>query len=102
LGCEQGKVYYLAPDDLKWESLHIGYTDFINFCLVGDMNQFYSGLRWKDWKADMSKISGDDGFSIYPFPWTAEGKDIEKDSKKVVPIQELYDLETTEVGKVKK
>jgi len=102
LGSEQGKVYYLAPDDLRWESLHIGYTEFINFCLVGDMNEFYSGLRWKDWKADMPKISGNDGFSIYPFPWTKEGKDIEKDSKKVVPIQELYDFETTKLSKIKK
>lgn len=41
LGSELGKIYYLAPDDLKWESLHIGYTEFINFCFVGDMNQFY-------------------------------------------------------------
>jgi len=102
LGSDMGKVYYLAPDDLRWESQDMGYTDFINFCLVGNMDQYYSGLRWKNWKADMSQITGDDGFSIYPFPWTKEGKDIEKDSKKVVPIQELYDFETNELKQIKK
>ncbi len=102
LGSEIGKVYYLAPDDLKWESQGIGYTDFINFCLVADMDKYYSGLRWKNWKADVQKISTDQGISIYPFPWTKEGKDIENDSKKAVPIQELYDFETTELSKVKK
>jgi hypothetical protein len=98
LGSEMGNVYYLAPDDLKWESLHIGYTDFIDFCLVGDMDKFYSGLRWKDWKNDMTKVSGNTSFFIYPYLWTKEGKDIEKDSRKVVPVQELYDLETNEIN----
>lgn len=94
LGPELGKVYYLAPDDLKWESLHIGYTEFIDFCLVGNMDQFYDKLRWKNWRAEMSGITGNKGFSIYPFTWTVEGKDIEKDSRKIVPIEEIYILET--------
>jgi hypothetical protein len=98
LGSELGKVYYLAPDDLKWESLHIGYTEFINFCLVGNMNQFYDGLRWTGWENDMKGMTGNDGFSIYPFLWTKEGKDIKNDSKKIVPIQELYDFETNELN----
>lgn len=102
LGSDVGKVYYLAPDDLKWESQDMGYTEFINFCLVGNMDQYYSGLRWKNWKADVKGISGNEGFSIYPFPWTKEGKDIENDSKKTVPVQELYDLETEAIKKIKK
>ncbi|MBV8389536.1 MAG: DUF2625 domain-containing protein [Mucilaginibacter sp.] len=102
LGGEVGKVYYLAPDDLKWESLHIGYTDFINLCLVGNMDQFYSGLRWKGWENDLKNASGNNGFYIYPYPWTKEGKDIEKDTKKIVPIQELYDFETNEIKQTTK
>lgn len=102
LGSELGKVYYLAPDDLKWESLHINYTDFINFCLVGDMNEFYSGLRWADWKKDMTSINGNNCFFIYPYLWTKEGKDIEKDTRKIVPIQELFDFETTTLSQIKK
>jgi len=101
LGDEQGKVYYLAPDDLRWESLHIGYTDFINFCLVGNLNKFYSGLRWENWKADMIKLGANEGYSMYPYPWTLEGKDIDKVSKTAVPIQQLYDFETGELKKVK-
>jgi hypothetical protein len=102
LGSNIGKVYYLAPDDLKWESQDMGYADFINFCLVGDMDQYYSGLRWKQWKTDLQLISGNEGFSIYPFPWTVEGKDIAKDSKKAVPIQELYNFEINQLNKAKK
>ena len=50
----------------------------------------------------MSQFSGYDGFFIYPFPWTKEGKDIEKDTRKVASIQELYDFETSQLIKDKK
>ncbi len=93
LGPELGKVYYLAPDDLKWESLHIGYSEFIDFCLDGDMNQFYDKLRWSTWQTDMSSITGSKSFFIYPYLWSVEGKDINKDTRKVVPVEELYILE---------
>jgi len=94
LGPELGKVYYLAPDDLRWESLHIGYSEFIDFCLVGNMDQFYDKLRRKNWRADMLGVTGNKGFLIYPYTWTVEGKDIEKDTRKIVPIEEIYKLET--------
>lgn len=42
LGNDPGMIYYLAPDDLKWESLHISYTDFINFCFVG-----HEAILWR-------------------------------------------------------
>jgi hypothetical protein len=102
LGPEMGKVYYLAPDDLKWESLHIGYSEFIDFCLDGDMNQFYDALRWTGWKNDLTQVSGDSAFFIYPFLWTKEGKDINKDVRKIVPVEELYIYETDELRQIHK
>jgi hypothetical protein len=91
-GKDMGQIYYLAPERLKWEALHIGYTDFLNLCWYGDLNQFYDGLRWKEWHNDLTKLKGDEAFSFYPFLWTVEGKDINKVSRKIVPIQEVYDF----------
>lgn len=101
-GSDPEQIYYLAPDDLKWEAQHITYAEFINFCFVGNMKQYYSGLRWQSWNKDVKILSGDQAFSIYPFLWTKEGKDIEKDSRKIVPVQELYDFENNELQKIKK
>ncbi|MDB5147505.1 MAG: hypothetical protein JWQ57_1525 [Mucilaginibacter sp.] len=89
-GQDQGQIYYLAPERLKWEALHITYLQFLNFCFVGDMNQFYDQLRWKSWQGDLKKLSPDQVFSFYPFLWTEEGKDINKVSRKIVPVQEQY------------
>jgi hypothetical protein len=92
LGTDMGMVYYLAPETLKWEALHKGYSDFVDFCLNGDLNKFYQQFRWKQWQTEVKQLNGDKVYSFYPFLWSKEGKDIAKTSKKIVPIQEQYDL----------
>jgi hypothetical protein len=87
-----GKVFYFAPDNLKWENLDLTYTEFINFCFQGDLKQFYSGFKWEDWINDISELDGNYGIFCYPYLWTKEGQDINKIIRKPVPIQELWDL----------
>ena len=36
LGEEVGKAHYFAPDSLSWESLGVGYTDFLLWCFSGE------------------------------------------------------------------
>lgn len=92
-GADKGTVYYLAPDNLEWESMGFGYTDFLNFCFNGDLEQFYKGQRWRNWQTDIKGLYGNQAFSSYPFLWTKEGRDPEKISRKAVPVQEVYTLE---------
>jgi hypothetical protein len=92
LGKDAGKVYYLSPDNLKWESLDLTYTEFLLFCFNHDLNKFYKNLRWKNWKDEVSKLDGNKVYNFYPFLWTKEGKDINKNSRKPVPVEEQYSL----------
>jgi hypothetical protein len=89
-GKEKGKIYYLSPDNLQWEDLGITYTDFLFFCFNGDLDKFYQGLRWNNWRQEVSKLGGDKVYSFYPFLWSKEGKDINKDTRKIIPIEEQY------------
>jgi len=92
LGTDKGMVYYLAPETLKWESLGKGYSDFVDFCLNGDLNKFYEGNRWANWQKDAATLNGAQVYNFYPFPWTKEGRDIMKATRKIVPVQEQYDF----------
>ena len=92
LGKDLGKIYYLSPDDLEWNSLDIGYTDFILFCFNGDLNKFYKNIRWKNWPEEVSKLDGNRVYNFYPFLWTKEGRDVNKTSRKSVPVEEVYRL----------
>ncbi len=92
LGKDLGKIYYWAPDSLEFEPLDLTYSDFLNFCFYGDLEEFYKGYRWKTWENDVAKLDGDRVFNFFPYLWTKEGKNIEKAAKKEVPIEEQYHL----------
>ena len=92
LGNDLGKIYYFAPDNLEFEPLDLTYTEFLTFCFNNDLDEFYKGYRWKNWKEDVSKLKGDYVYNFVPYLWTKEGKDIENVSKKEVPIEEQYSL----------
>lgn len=85
-----GKLYYLAPDNLEIQPLGISYTEFLQFCFNGDLVDFYADLRWDNWQQEVSKINGDEVFSFYPYLFTKEGKDINKNHRAVIQMNEHY------------
>ena len=87
-----GKIYYFAPDNLEWEALDMGYSDFLVFCFSGNLDKFYDGMRWKNWQTEVARLDGNQGISCVPFLFTKEGKDLNKVSRKAVPIAELWGL----------
>lgn len=92
LGKDLGKIYYFSPDNLEYEALEITYSEFLLFCFNNDIEEFYKGRRWNNWRREVERLNGNGVFSFYPFLWTKEGKDINKNSRKVVPVDEQYKL----------
>lgn len=92
LGTDLGKVYYFAPDNLEYEQLDITYSEFLEFCFNNDLDKYYSGSRWENWKKDLAGLQGDQVFNFYPFLWTEEGSDINKVQRKMIPVEEQYSL----------
>jgi hypothetical protein len=91
-GNDVGKVYYFSPDNLEFEATNLTYTDFLHFCFNNDLEDYYYGYRWKYWKEEVSKLPGDKVFNFYPPLWTKEGKDLEKISRRAVPVEEQFFL----------
>lgn len=86
-----GDVWYFAPDTLQWESLEMKYSEFISWIARGNTDEFYSELRWSKWRDDVSNVNFDEAILIYPFLWSNEVK-IEKADKKIVPVEELLNI----------
>ncbi|MFC3771796.1 DUF2625 family protein [Paenibacillus sp. GCM10012303] len=93
LSGETGTVHYFAPDTLSWEDLEVPYSGFIEWVLNGDVALFYETFRWKEWLHDSQNIQGDQAFLLYPYLWTAEGKDVERTSRKAVGVKELWGMQ---------
>jgi hypothetical protein len=91
LGPDTGSMYYWGPDALEWESLEVGLTDLMHAFLTDQLAKFYSELRWREWQADVTHLSGDSCYAFYPFLWTEEGS-LEGSTRATVPVQEAFDL----------
>ncbi|MBK7222588.1 MAG: DUF2625 family protein, partial [Saprospiraceae bacterium] len=48
----------------------------------GDLDTFYKECRWTNWKAEVEQLDGNEVFSFFPYLWSLEGKDINKNSRK--------------------
>jgi hypothetical protein len=88
---EGHSVWYYAPDTLRWEDTEKGYSDFVHWSLVGDLDEFYAPYRWAGWQAEAERLAGDEAFSIHP-PLSAEGGPIEQRQRGTVPLRELFRL----------
>jgi hypothetical protein len=91
-GGDLKNVYYFAPESLRWESLELGYSDFLGFAVGGDIEKFYEHLRWPNWAQETSQIGGDQALSFQPPLWTAEGKNVAASTRQLIPVAEAYDF----------
>ncbi len=91
-GEDLGQMYYFAPDCLEWDAMEMGYSDFIWWTLTGDLEQFYEGSRWDNWKEEIENLNGNDGIGFYPFLWT-EYDNINDLSRKSISIIEIWNIQ---------
>lgn len=97
LGGGPGDVHYFAPDSLEWESLGVGYTDFLGWLAGGDLQKFYETFRWPGWRTETRELPGDQAYSFYPF-LAAGPVPVEARSRMAVPIEELFRLHVGDAG----
>jgi hypothetical protein len=97
---QQNNVFYLAPDDLEWLDLKTGYSGFIQWALVGKLDDFYKTLRWPGWEKTVEALPLDQGLHVLP-PLFAKADPKLPVSRKPVPIDELWRF-TMDVARQKK
>ncbi|TDR90447.1 DUF2625 family protein [Enterovirga rhinocerotis] len=85
-----GEVHYLPPDGLDWDTLGLGHTAFVQWCLAGDLDDIYDDDRLLP-EPSASYPGFDEALSFYPFLWSREGRE-GSPSRRVVPVAELWHL----------
>jgi hypothetical protein len=93
LGPTVGNIFYFAPDSLTWEDMEVGHSAFVRWTLAGDLDRFYTAMRWPGWQHDVEPVGGDQALSLAPPPWTREGKDLSAVSRRAVPAHEIWFLQ---------
>ena len=88
---EIGVIYYFAPDTLEWESIEMNYSEFLQWCVLGNISKFYQSFKWNDWRQMAKEVKFNDEILIYPFLWSKE-HNINTAEKKIVSFNELFNL----------
>lgn len=89
LGLTPGAVCYFGPDTLDWHDLGIGHGQFVFAAIAGELGEVFADLRWPGWEHEVSGLASSQGISVYPPPFSEEGKDISRAHRQPVPIEEL-------------
>lgn len=84
-----GEVHYFAPDELAWLPMGMGHGDFVAWAMTDALGMYYEHLRWPGWEGECEHVAVDEGLALYPFPFTREGQDLAKVSRRIVPLSEL-------------
>ena len=87
----EGEVHYLGPDTLEWIGTEMGHSEWVHWTLAGDLEAFYTTLRWPGWEEESAALSHDQGLKIDPPPFTREGRSIAAASRKPAPMTKLWD-----------
>ncbi|MGI5348698.1 DUF2625 family protein [Streptomyces sp. CA-250714] len=90
---QPGRMVYFAPDVLGWYDMELSYGRWLTFLLWPGSATFFT--RWEGWQRESAALRLDEGFSLYPFPWSAEAEgedDFSACSRRPVPMAELLSL----------
>jgi len=89
LGIRPGHVAYFAPDTMQWESLDMGYSQFVAWSLSGDLAGFYADYRKPGWEREVKELPGDKAYSIAPPP-VFKGDPFTARSWRAASVAELF------------
>ncbi len=89
LPADAGEVAYYGPDTLDWLPTGLTHGGFVEWAFTGETDTFYGDLRWDGWAAEVEGVPIDALLSVYPPPFSQEGRDIDAASRRCVPWLEL-------------
>jgi hypothetical protein len=59
------RVHSFLPDTLEWQDTGLGYSQFVNWTLHGDLERYYDHLRRPGWQETVATLAPDEALSIH-------------------------------------
>jgi len=89
-----GEVIYFDPTSLNWTRMRMAHSEWLAWCVSGELPHFYDGLLWPGWRTDVRALRADQGIAVRPSLWSAEaavaGGDL---TRTVAPMTAILDLQ---------
>jgi len=63
VGRRDGEVCYLVPGSYEWMGTEMSHSAWVHWTLMGDLEEFYDGMREPGWEAKTAKLGPDKGLA---------------------------------------
>jgi hypothetical protein len=67
-----GEVIYFDPPSLSWERLEMSHSEWLTWCVSGELPHFYHGVLWPRWRDDVQVLRADQGIAVSPALWAGD------------------------------
>ncbi|MCO8275562.1 DUF2625 domain-containing protein [Actinoplanes sp. TRM 88003] len=67
-----GEVIYFDPPSLNWARMKMSHSEWLAWCVSGDLPHFYGDLLWPRWREDVRGLRADQGIAVVPALWSGE------------------------------
>ncbi|MEU8821836.1 DUF2625 family protein [Actinoplanes sp. NPDC048796] len=85
-----GEIIYFDPSTLNWARTGMSHSEWLAWCVSGDLPHFYEGRLWPSWRRDVMVLRADQGIAVSPPLWSdrtaAAGGEC---ARAVVPMDEI-------------
>ncbi|WP_250007616.1 DUF2625 family protein [Actinoplanes sp. M2I2] len=61
-----GEVIYFDPATVSWTRMRMSHSEWLAWCVSGDLPRFYEGLLWPGWRDDVLALRADQGIAVSP------------------------------------
>jgi hypothetical protein len=85
-----GGAVYFSPDTYDVFDLEMGYSQFVQFACSGDLDRFYTDLRWPGWENDVETLGPDRVLTFQPFLGVEETLALGDRARAAVPAREAW------------
>ncbi|WBB53794.1 DUF2625 family protein [Verrucosispora sp. WMMD573] len=85
-----GEVIYFDPATLSWARMKMSHSEWLAWCVSGDLPHFYDGRLWPMWRQDVMALRADQGIAISPALWADEAAIADREvTRTAVPMAEI-------------
>jgi len=88
-GAAGREVSYRPPDTLKWQPLGVGLSGLLQWACLGNLDTFYTRLRWPGWPEEIAALHADKMIVSHPPVWS-KNDDQPLAIRKQIPVEEVW------------
>jgi hypothetical protein len=95
-----GELIYFDPRALDWTRMRMSHSEWLSWCVSGELPDFYGRSLWPRWREDVRALRADQGIAVRPELWSDEAPAAEADvTRSAAPMADILHRQFDAAGR---